>query len=129
MTSAPEIPSGREFFSEYSTAALFHIEKSVSKPEDRFAWSREVNRNLLKLEREVFLAGWNKAFLLFMDECRLCDKCAGSRLECKNPKEAMPSPESLSVDLFATVRKQGYSIAVLNDYKQVMNRYALLLVE
>ncbi len=127
--NTPPVTECRELFSEYSTAALFHIAKSVGKPEDRFAWTREVNKKLLKLEQEVFLAGWNKAFLLFMDECRLCTKCSGSRLECKNPKEARPSPESLSVDLFATVRKYGFQIAVLSDYKQVMNRYAILLLE
>jgi predicted metal-binding protein len=128
----PNVPSVAEcqaFFSEYNKAAIFHLQKSVNKPEERYTWSREMNKKLLKIEKDVFLAGWHKVFLLFMDECRLCDKCSGSRLDCKNPREARPSPESFSVDLFATVKKHGYPIEVLDDYKQMMNRYAFLMIE
>jgi hypothetical protein len=35
----------------------------------------------------------------------------------------------MAVDVFSTVRKVGYSIQVLADYAQTMNRYAFLLVE
>ena len=33
------------------------------------------------------------------------------------------------MDVFATVRKVGYSIEVLSDYSQAMNRCAFLLIE
>ena len=128
----PHVPSVlecRAFFSEYKTAVIFHFEKAVDKPEERFQWSKEVNEKLLKVERDVFLAGYHKAFLLFMDECRLCAKCAQSRLDCKNPKNARPSIESFAVDVFATVRKQGFPITVLSNPGQAMNRYAILMVE
>jgi hypothetical protein len=42
---------------------------------------------------------------------------------------ARPTPESMAVDVFATVRKIGYPIDVLYDTSQEMNRYAFLLVE
>jgi predicted metal-binding protein len=83
----------------------------------------------VKLEREVFLSGFYKAFLLFMDSCHLCAECPGIRQLCKNPKMARPSPESMAMDVFATVRKIGYPIDVLYDYSQEMNRYAFLLIE
>ena len=127
--NVPEVGECREFFVSYKTAVIFHLTKQVEKPEDRISWSRETNRELLRVEREVFLNGNYKAFLLFMDECRLCSKCTGSRVECRNPMQARPSPESFSVDVFATVRKQGYRIDVLSDYKQCMNRYAFLMIE
>ena len=38
-------------------------------------------------------------------------------------------PESLGVDVFATVRKLGYPIDVLSSYDQEMNRYAFLMIE
>ena len=127
--NVPPVAECRAFFQNYSAIAIFHFAKRVAKPEDRFAWSKDVNRKLLELEKAVFLAGNHKAFLLFMDECRLCEKCPGVRAECRNPKLARPSPESLAVDVFTTVRKAGYPINVLADYKSEMNRYAFLLVE
>jgi hypothetical protein len=42
---------------------------------------------------------------------------------------ARPSPESMAMDVFATVRKIDYQIEALYDYSQEMNRYAFLLIE
>lgn len=127
--NTPSVAECRQFFSEYRTAVLFHFEKKVDKPEDRHSWSSEVNQKLVKLERAVFLAGHEKAFLLFMDSCSFCADCPGVRQECVNPRLARPSPESMAVDVFSTVRKYGYPIEVLSEYSQAMNRYAFLLVE
>lgn len=127
--NVPSVDECREFFASYQTAVIFHLTKQVEKPEDRIPWSREANRALLGVERAVCLAGYYKAFLMFMDECRLCEKCTGTRAECRNPKQARPSPESFAVDVFGTVRKQGYPIEVLTDVGKVMNRYAFLMIE
>jgi len=83
----------------------------------------------LKLEREVFLSGNHKAFLLFMDSCNLCQECGEKRSECKDKRSARPTPEAMSIDVFSTVRQLGYSIEVLRDYSKTMNRYAFLLIE
>jgi predicted metal-binding protein len=88
-----------------------------------------VNKRLLKLEREVFLANNPKTFLLFMDSCSLCKECAGTRDKCKNKRLARPSPESMAVDVYSTVKQIGYPIEVLKDYSKTMNRYAFLLIE
>lgn len=127
--NTPSVLECKEFFHDYKTGAVFHFTKRVKRPEDRFAWTREVNSELLKLEREVFLSGYYKAFLLFMDSCNLCESCPGIRQLCKNPKMSRPTPESMAMDVFATVRKIGYPIKVLDDYKQEMNRYAFLFIE
>ena len=127
--NVPSVPECRRFFDEYGTAAVFHFEKTVDQPEDRHAWTRDVNRKLLKLEREVFLRGYHKTFLLFMDTCSFCSDCAPSREECRDPKSARPSPEAMAMDVFNTVRPYGYPIEVLSGYSQVMNRYAFLLIE
>jgi predicted metal-binding protein len=131
-TCPPNVPSVsecRRFFDEYSAAVIFHFERKVEKPEDRHAWSRGVNQELVKLEKTVFLAGYQKAFLLYMDSCCICAECPGKREECKNPRSARPSPESMAIDVFTTVRQYGYPIGVLSDYSQAMNRYAFLLIE
>jgi predicted metal-binding protein len=108
---------------------VFHFHKAVPKREDRHKWTAEVDRRLVDLERAVFVAGYEKAFLLFMDCCRLCRKCAAVRAECKRPELARPSPEAMAVDVFSTVRQHGNPIEVLTDHSQAMNRYAFLLVE
>jgi predicted metal-binding protein len=127
----PNVPSVSEcerFFREYADAAVLHFEKKVDKPEDRFAWTREVNLGLVKLEREVFLSGYEKTFLLFMDSCGMCAKCSGDRISCKQPRLSRPTPEAMAVDVFSTVRKAGYPIEVLKDTSLAMNRYAFLMI-
>lgn len=128
----PNVPTVEEcarFFHEYTTAAVFHFAKRLDNPEDRKAFGRDTNNQLLKLERDIFLAGYRKAFLLFMDQCRVCLECAGSRSQCKSPKMARPSPEGLGMDVYATVRKYGFPIEVLRDYSETMNRYAFLMID
>jgi predicted metal-binding protein len=127
--STPSVAECQRFFDDYSSAAIFHFPKAVDTPEDRHAWSRSVNQKLVKLERAVFLAGRKKAFVLAMDSCSLCTDCPGVRTACKSPRLARPSPESMAVDVFATVSQAGYPIEVLTSYTQAMNRYAILLVE
>jgi predicted metal-binding protein len=127
--NTPTVPECRRFFDEYRTAAIFHFQKAVDKPEDRVGWARLTNQALLNLERDVFLAGHQKAFLLFMDSCRVCAECPGTKIACKNPESARPGPEAMAVDVFATARQCGFPIEVLSDYSQTMNRYAFLMVE
>ena len=127
--NVPSVPECRQFFDEYRAAAIFHFEKKVKNPKDRRPWGARINASLLKLEREVFLSGYPKAFLLFMDSCHLCGDCALARAECKQPKSARPAPEALAVDVFSTARRCGYPIEVLPDYSRAMNRYAFLLIE
>lgn len=131
-TCPPNLPSVAEcksFFKDYKEAVIFHFEKKVAKPEDRFAWTRKVNLKLLKLEREIFVSGYEKAFLLFMDSCNICNECPGKKEECKEPYKARPTPEAMCVDVYSTVRQAGYPIHVLSDYKQAMDRYAFLLIK
>jgi predicted metal-binding protein len=107
---------------------IFHFQKKVDQPEDRHKWSKEVNMKLLKLERAVFLSGFERTFLLFMDSCTICNKCKGKKEDCKNPGMARPAPEALAVDVFSTVKQYGFPIEVRTDYSQEMNRYAFLMI-
>ena len=131
-TCPPHVPSLSEcerFFAEYAQAALLHFTGTVAKPEDRHAWTRAINARLLELERAVFLAGHQKAFVLFIDPCNLCNDCAGTPADCHQPASARPAPEAMGVDVFSTVRNVGYEIEVVKDYSQSMDRFGMLLVE
>ena len=127
--NTPPVPECERFFRDYRAAVIFPFVKRVKKPEDRHAWTRKENLRLSKLEREVFLAGYEKAFLLYMDSCCLCKQCTGDRRTCQKPSLARPSPEAMAVDVFSTVRQFGFPIEVLDDYKKEMRRYAFLMVE
>jgi predicted metal-binding protein len=119
----------REFFNEFRLGAIFRFSQEFADPEDRHGWTRKVNLGLVELERQVFIAGYPKAFLLFMDNCKLCKECAHHRTACRNRKLARPTPEGMGVDVFATVAKFGYPLTVLASYEEEMNRYAFLLLE
>lgn len=125
----PSVSECREFIDEYSDIAVFHFEIALEDPEDRHDIMPEITKKLLKLERDVFLLGYVKAFLLPADNCSLCEECVSSREDCKQPKLSRPPPEALAVDVFSTVRAVGYSIDVLRDYNEKMNRYAFLLIK
>jgi predicted metal-binding protein len=127
--AVPPVPECRALFAEYDRILVMRLSTKLEDPEDRKKWCLKRNAKLLKLEREVFLSGYHKVFLLKMDECRMCKDCAATRIDCKNPKLARPSPEALAVDVFGTVRALGFPIEVLSEYDQTMNRYAFLLVE
>jgi len=131
-TCPPNTPSVAEcerFFREYQAAAIFHFQKKVKKPEARHVWTKKENLKLFQVEREVFISGYERAFLLYMDSCYLCTDCTGDRKTCQKPRLARPSPESMAVDVYRTVRPLGFPIQVLADYQQAMDRYAILLVE
>ena len=127
--NTPQVDECRSFFREYKECVVFHFQKKLNEPEDRHEWGKTVNEKLLSLEREVFLAGNPKTFLLFMDSCNLCIDCAEQRVKCKQKRLSRPAPEAMAVDVFSTVRKIGFPIEVLPDYSETMNRYAFLLIE
>jgi predicted metal-binding protein len=128
----PNVPSVEEckrFIHEYRNAVVFHFEKYVKNPETRHRWTSTINKRLFAIEREVFLLGYWKAFMLYIDSCSMCSECLGSRIECRNKKVARPTPEAFGIDVYSTVKKVGYPIQVLRDYTEPMNRYAFLLIE
>jgi predicted metal-binding protein len=125
----PPIEECKQMISEYSQAAIFHFEKRLEKIDEYKPWSKETISRLVKLEREIFLSGYYKTLLLAFDACMLCDTCTGSRAECRNPVIARPGADAMGVDVYATVRSIGYPIQVVKNYKDIMNRYAFVLIE
>jgi predicted metal-binding protein len=108
---------------------IFHFQKKLENAKEYRSWSQSISPKLLKLEREVFLSGYYKAFLISFDACNNCEECIGSRQECRNKKAARPGADALCVDVYATARKAGYHIEVLKNYTDSMDRYAFLMIE
>jgi predicted metal-binding protein len=127
--NTPSVDECHKLFSEYQQIAILHFAKAVEDPEHRHAYTKKINGRLLKLEREVFLFGYHKVLVLFVDPCNLCEDCVSNKDDCQHPENARPSPEAMAVDVFTTARNCGYQIEVLTDYKKTMDRFGFLLVE
>jgi predicted metal-binding protein len=126
--NTPSVPECDQFFKEYDDAIILHFEGKMDNPEDRHAWSAKINAKLVELERAVFLTGYERAFLFFMDSCCFCRECTGNRDTCAQPRMARPAPEAMAVDVYSTVRRFGFELAVRTDYEQKMDRFAFLMV-
>jgi predicted metal-binding protein len=127
--NVPSIDQCREFFSEYEECVIFRIQKTFEAPEEYKGWGRDAVQGLLAIEREVFLAGHYKAFLISFDSCGQCAECTVDRVGCTNKKAARPGADAMGIDVYATARGMGYPIQVLKTVKETMNRYAFLMIE
>lgn len=127
--NTPPVSECRQFFDEYTTGAIFHFPGVFEQPEERHEWGRVINEGLMSMERDIFLSGYQKTFLLPMAPCRVCEECTGAKEDCKNPQLARPTPEGMAIDVYSTVRNYGFPIEVVTDYAQAINKYAFLLVE
>jgi len=127
--NTPSVEDCRRFFSEYQHALVFHFQIAQSETRARHAWSAQTNRALVAAERDVFLAGYPKAFALFADACYLCDECMAQRSECREPALARPSATGMAVDVFGTARSLGYRIGVLTGPTSPVDYFAFLMVD
>ena len=127
--NVPSVADCRELMAEYQTAVIFHFQKQCKLDESVVAWTNQINRKLIEVEKAVFFQGHPKAFLMAVDECSLCAECTGQRETCKSSKLSRPTAEAFAIDVFSTVRKAGYDIQVLTQKSDVMNRFAILLIE
>lgn len=86
----------------------------------------DIRNIVFRLEREIFLDGYHKAFGMGAGPCNLCAKCPKS---CKHPDEARPSMEACGIDVFGTVRANGFPIKVLKTTTCKCNYYGVVLIE
>ena len=127
--NTPSLAECRSLFDSYKLGALFKFTAKFVDPDERHEWAKGVNRQLVELEKEISTSGYYKSFMLFVENCKLCRDCTNTRAACRNKKIARPSMEALGIDVLNTVSKYGYSINLLPDEKQEMNRYAVILIE
>lgn len=131
-TCPPNTPSVSEcerFFKEYDNGLIIRLNKFADKNAYPSDWSKEMTNKLLDIEREIFLSGYQKTFLLNQTCCNLCKDCTGNRINCKDKTRSRPSPESFAVDVYQTVRNAGLEINVVAVNPADINRIAILLIE
>jgi predicted metal-binding protein len=78
------------------------------------------------LEREIFLDGYFKAFGMGAGPCELCLRCAKF---CRHPEKTRPSMEACGIDVYSTVRGNGFPIKVLKTQSCRENYYGIVLIE
>ena len=82
---------------------------------------------IVELEKKFFLSGYYKALGFGAGPCQLCEKC--NMEKCKHPSEARPSMESCGIDVYETVKMNGFPIGVLKNREGEKNCYGLVLIE
>ena len=113
---SPTPAQTRKTLEEYKRAILFESPRGRTK------------QIAVELERTVFLAGYYKAFGMGAGGCYLCQRCALGR-GCRHPRQARPSMEACGIDVFATVRANGFSIDVVRTHGDPQHYFGLVLVE
>lgn len=126
--NTPSVNDCSSFFKEYKSGLVIRLNKLAEKNDYPTDWSREMTNELLDVEREIFLTGFQKTFLLNHACCTLCNDCPGNRLDCKDKSRSRPSPESFAVDVYQTVRNIGIDIQVVEENPAEISRIAILLI-
>jgi predicted metal-binding protein len=81
-----------------------------------------------KLEREIFLAGYYKAFGMGAGPCELCTRCAFDK-GCRHPQKARPAMEACGIDVYSTVRQHGFAIDVVRTRRDAQHYFGLVLID
>ncbi len=125
--NAPEPAATRRLVDEYNRAVLLHGGPHHGR-ENSDPLSRRLNDAALTLERELFLAGFYKAWTMGAGPCDYCGACAVDA-PCVAPERARPSMEGCGIDVFATAHAAGMPIEVVRDEDDEYHFYALVLVD
>ena len=125
--NAPPLDQIRRLLGEFTRAILLETEP-ITGAERSDDESRRLNAAGLTLERELFLAGFYRSWLMGAGPCDLCRACVAGK-ECPTPERARPSMEGCGLDVYATVRNAGRRIEVVRDRDDVYRFFALMLVD
>jgi len=121
-TPGPDVM--RQLLAEYKRAIILKLRRRDSyRPE----WSGIV----LKVERELFLGQFYRAFALGAGACGYCQtECVRQAGKCPKPQNIRPAAEGMGVDWFQTLRNCGWNVSVLVDRPEEGSvSYSLILVD
>lgn len=90
--------------------------------------THDFQKKMLQGERIAFKSGFYRAFVYWAGPCSLCTECKPPAPP-KKCTATRPSMESAGIDVFATVRKQGFSLETRKDKNEYIKYFGLLLLE
>jgi predicted metal-binding protein len=129
LTCPPHSPTPevtRQVLRHYQQALLLRVEGKGLEEEDR--QRRRLQEVVAALERELFLAGYHRAWGMGAGPCVFCETCNLSG-PCRFPRQARPSMESCGIDVYTTVRQAGWEIEVVQTPESPFRLFALVLME
>jgi predicted metal-binding protein len=116
----------RKVIDSYKRAILLH--QRLPKRKTKRARLENFSKSIVRLEIEIFLDGYYKAWSMGCGPCDLCKECNLSGT-CRHGLEARPSMEACGIDVFKTARDNGFHIEVVRTRAEEMNIFGLILVE
>ena len=124
--AVPPVDECHKMIREYQNALILHFAIQSQAKEEK----HQLMTNLFDLEREIFLAGYYKVFLLPHHSCNFCEECpAGEgRIKCIFKSKSRPSPDAMGIDIFQTARDIGYSLEVVKSSDAMTNRFSFILI-
>jgi len=123
----PDVDFTRRIVAGYDRAILLRVGPLIEGKTSE-GRCRRLNDAARELERELFLAGFHKAWAMGAGPCEICDECARGR-DCPTPGLARPSMEASGVDVFGTVRGAGWSIDTVKTHDDPYQFFACVLVD
>lgn len=115
---SPDYKETRQILDCYKNAILIEGEPP----------GKEFKEMLINLEHEANFAGYYKAFAFSAGPCPLCGECNVDE-PCRSPEKARPSMESCGIDVFKTVRNNGFEVNFLEHRTQYVKYFGLILIE
>jgi predicted metal-binding protein len=130
--ASPDLEKVDTILREYSTALLligrrqckdFYLSNARRRAGQVRTW-----KEVVEIERKLFLEGYDKAISLVSGACALCKKCTYPKA-CRFPKERRPPIEAFSIDLIGTLKNLGISTPVAQETCDTFKYYAIILLE
>ena len=87
----------------------------------------DFHQKLLRLEKGVFFAGRQKAFVFGAGPCTICPECPEDG-KCRHHNLARPSMEGSGIDVYSTAENAGWSLAPVKEKGGYVQYIGLLLV-
>jgi len=122
----PEVT--RRVLSHYRQALLLRMERTGGGWKEETRQRRQMSEVVADLERELFLAGYHRAWGMGAGPCSLCAECDPSG-PCCFPHQARPSMEACGIDVYTTVRQVGWEIEVVQTLEAPFRLFGLVLME
>ena len=113
---SPTSEETQKVIDEYSYALLV-----------KFKFMTDAKKITPEIEKALFLDGRYKSFSFKGGSCGLCEKC--NLKACVHPAEARPSMEGAGIDVYETVRRNGFGINVLKNKESQGSYFGLILIE
>ena len=122
LTCPPYSPTPdetRKILNSFKKAILIHCQSRAHV---------DISKIVIQIEKEAFLAGYYKALGMGAGPCRLCREC-NLKGDCRNREEARPSMEACGIDVYSTVRNNGFTIETLYSAKCKADYFGMVLIK